>query len=44
MSYALGPNIGLLHLKLIHHLWKILEKCSTEGVGIFKCTYLLCDL
>ena len=34
---------GLLHLKSIHPLWKILEKCSTGDMWIFKCNYLLCD-
>ena len=24
-------------------MWKILENYTTEGVWIFKCTYLLCD-
>ena len=33
----------LLHLKSLHPLWKIFEKCTTGGVWIFKCTYLLCD-
>ena len=31
-------SIGQLHLKSIHPLWKILEKCTTGGVWIFKCT------
>ena len=37
--------IGLLHLKSIHPLGKILEKCrpTTSLVWIFKCTYLVCD-
>ena len=35
--------IGLLRLKSIHPLWKILEKCLTEGVWIFKYTFLLCN-
>ena len=34
---------GLLHLKSIHPLWKILKKCTTWGVWIFRCMYLLCD-
>ena len=35
----LSSYIGLLHLKSIHPLWKILEKCVTWGVWIFKCTF-----
>ena len=31
------------HLNSIHPLWKSLEKCTIGGVGILKCTYLLCD-
>ena len=37
-------NIGLHHVKSIHPLWKILEKCTTRGVWIFKSTYLLCSI
>ena len=33
----------LLHLKFIHPLWMNLERCTTGGVWIFKCTYLLHD-
>ena len=29
-------------IKIHTTLWKILEKCTTRGVWIFKCTYLLC--
>ena len=36
-------DIGLLHLKSIHPLWKILEKCFIGGMCTFKYTYLLCD-
>ena len=36
-------SIGLLQLKSIHAIWKILEKCNTGKEWIFKCTYLLCD-
>ena len=35
--------IGLLHLKSIHPLWKILKKCAKWGVGIFNCTHHLRD-
>ena len=34
---------GLFHFKSIHPLWKILEKCTEWGVGIFKCTHPLMD-
>ena len=36
-------SLGLLHLKFIHPLWKILGKCVTGGEWIFKCTYLVCE-
>ena len=33
--YVIG-RIGLLHLKSIHPLWKILEKCTTGGSVNFQ--------
>ena len=33
LGIQIGPiQNGLLHLKVIHPLWKILEKCTTWGV------------
>ena len=36
-------STALLHLKSIHPLWKILEKCTPGGVWIFKYTFLMYD-
>ena len=38
---SISGEIGLFQLKSIHPQWMILEKCTTEGVWIFKCNYIL---
>ena len=35
-------QIGLLHFKPIHTVWRISKKCITREWS-FKCTYFLCD-
>ena len=42
VSVILTGN-GLLHLKSIHPLWKILERCTKWRVGIFNCIHPLRD-